>query len=90
MVAPVIGIWYVENTYKRALCKNCFSKLIPNSKILSISRAQGKFISISNYCLGCAENEVSQVTKELGDMFARVVLAQKNIENDKKVLESVK
>lgn len=55
------------------MCKECAKKLKFNDTIVCVSRAQGKFTSVSNYHLECSEPFLKQTTKELSELLNKVL-----------------
>ena len=84
MKGTIINIWYSPCTYKRASCKGCYNRLVEGCKILSISRAQGKFNSVSNYCSKCTETELPLVMEEITPLFKKIIEIQETLDNNKK------
>lgn len=81
----LINIWYADNTYKKAICKGCYDKLIEGSKILSVCRTQGRFNSISNYCGKCAEKELQSAMDEIAPLMRNIINIQETLDGEKQI-----
>jgi hypothetical protein len=75
-MSVVIGVYYSDCTYKKAKCKGCYNQLVFGSKILSVSRAQGSFTSVSNYCGKCASAELTEVFNEISPLMQNIIKIQ--------------
>lgn len=80
MNAPVINVWTQFNKYKSAKCGCCQKKLQINDKIVGVSRAQGKFTSVTNYHLECSEPLLQEITKELSTLMNQVIGVSEELE----------
>ncbi len=89
MSAPIMNIWYSENKHKKAECKGCYDKLIFGCKILSVSRSQGKFISVSNYCSKCAEKELQSIMDEMMPIVQNIINIQQELDVEKNMASKV-
>lgn len=69
--------------YKTAKCKGCSNKLIYGNKILSVTRAQGSFISTSNYCSKCAETELKSNMDEIAPLMQKIITISEELNIDK-------
>lgn len=88
MTGTLLNIWTEQNTYKTAKCKGCCQKLIQGETIVSMTRTQGSFNSVSNYHPSCAKeqilkdtDEVAQLMGKLCDVMQKVELKEKETEN---------
>jgi hypothetical protein len=85
MSVATLNVWTEFNKYKTAKCKCCGKKLLPNEKIASVSQAQGKFTSISNYHLECAEPILKDITEELSRLMNNVLFVSDQIDTLKEL-----
>lgn len=88
MTGNLLNIWTEQNTYKTAKCKGCSQKLIQGETIVSMSRTQGSFTSVSNFHPACAKpvilkdtDEVVALMGKLCDVMQKVELQEKETEN---------
>jgi hypothetical protein len=90
MARNIINVSYSKNTHKKAVCKGeCHKFLIEGCKILSISRSQGKFISVSNYCMDCAEKELQSALDEVLPLAKRIIEIQSEIDGNKEMMDKI-
>lgn len=89
MTGTIINICYSKNTYKKALCKCCGNKLVEGSKILSISRAQGRFVSSSNYCGKCTETELQSAMDEIMPLMQSIIKIQETLDSEKQMATKI-
>jgi hypothetical protein len=79
----LLNVFYMDCTYKTAKCKGCSNKLVYGNKILSVTRAQGSFISTSNYCINCAEVELKSNMEEIAPLMQKIIAISEELNIDK-------
>ena len=82
-MSVLANVYYTECTYKKATCKGCYDKLVQGSMILQVARSQGSFMSISNYCIKCAEAELESDMDEVMLLVQKIIEASEKISIDK-------
>jgi RNase P subunit RPR2 len=80
-MGALINISFCDCTYASAKCKGCGTKLVQGSKIISSIRTQGRFNSVSNFCLGCATSELQEGMEELLPLVQKIIQIQETLDN---------